>query len=274
MTEPKWWDFTLSREITFDDGRPNPYYSLKAPEIGAQIMSHGAERCVVGEEVGDDGYQHFQGRIVFKRPTSFGKVKELFPEAHWSETSENGQCNFRYVEKEGNFWRSWEGALGRFMDLDMYPWQNEVMERLKAQNDRQVMVLVDKYGNCGKTAIAFRLTAEHYGAYCPELEDSKDYMAWALAHQTAKAFCLDIPKAGDVRKDTAIWKAVEQMKNGYLYDKRHHWQEAYIMPPKVLVLTNEEPDRSLLSRDRWDIGHIQYGISNWANTIKWEHKKP
>lgn len=76
--------------------------------------------------------------------------------------------------------------------------------------------------------------------------------------------------AGDIRRDAEIWKAVEQMKNGYLWDKRHHWQEAYIMPPKVLVLTNDEPDRTMLSRDRWDIGYLDYGISNWANTIKWE----
>lgn len=272
MTEPKWWDCTLSREQTFNNGMPNPYYTLKAPDIGKQLMEHGAERCVVGEEVGEDGYQHFQIRVVFKKPTSFEKVITILPSGHWTETSEKGQLNFNYVEKEGNFWRSWEGALGRFMQLDMYPWQNEIIERLKAQDDRRVMVIVDEYGNSGKTSIAFRLTAEHLGAYCPEMEDCKDYMAWALAHQTAQCFCLDIPKAGDVRTDRAIWKAVEQMKNGYLWDKRHHWQEAYIMPPKILVLTNDTPDKSLLSRDRWDIGYIEYGISNWANTIRWERK--
>lgn len=267
MTEPKWWDCTLSREETFEDGRPNPYYSLHAPDIGKQLMDHGAERCVVGEETGEDGYQHFQIRVVFKKPTSFEKCIAIFPQGHWSETKVR---DFHYVEKEGNFWRSWEGALGRFMELDMYPWQNEIIARLEKQNDRQVMVIVDRYGNSGKTAIAFRLTAEHRGAYCPEMTDAKDYMAWALAHQTAGTFCLDIPKAGDIRRDAEIWKAVEQMKNGYLWDKRHHWQEAYIMPPKVLVLTNDEPDRTMLSRDRWDIGYLDYGISNWANTIKWE----
>lgn len=270
MTEPKWWDCTLSREETFANGNPNPYYTWHAPDVGKQLMEHGAERCVVGEEVGEDGYQHFQLRVVFKKPTSFEKVTAILPGGHWSETSEHGQLNFDYVEKEGHFWRSWETALGRFMRLDMYPWQNEIMSRLEQQNDRKVMVIVDRYGNSGKTAIAMRLTAEHKGAYCPELEDAKDYMAWALAHKTAGTFCLDIPRAGDVRKDTAIWKAVEQMKNGYLWDKRHHWQEAFIMPPKVLVLTNDEPDRSLLSRDRWDIGYLNYGISNWSNTITWD----
>lgn len=274
MTEPKWWDCTVSRERETKQGHPNPYYGLKASEIGKLLMDHGAERCVVGEEVGDeDGYMHFQLRVVFKKGKSFEQVTAIIPGGHWSETSEHGQCNFDYVEKEGNFWRSWEGALGRFMDLDMYPWQNEVIERLKAQNDRRVTVLVDRYGNAGKTAIAMRLTAEHIGAYCPEMEDTKDYMAWALAHKTAKIFCLDIPKAGDIRTDKNIWKAVEQMKNGYLWDKRHHWQEAYINPPKILILTNEEPDRNLLSRDRWDIGFLEYGISNWANTIKWEHER-
>lgn len=266
MTNPKWWDVTISREMTTKKGELNPYYATKADDIGRLLMANGAERCVVGEEVGDDGYLHYQARVVWKKGHSFEQCIMVLPGCHWSETSVR---DFKYVEKEGKFWRSWEGALAPFATMELYPWQNEVIERIQHQGDRKITVLIDEYGNSGKTTMAKAITARHIGAYCPAMDESKDYMAWALAHQTAKVFVLDIPKSDSRKKNADLWSAVEQMKNGYLWDKRNHWQEAWIESPGVLVITNEEPDRSLLSHDRWDIGYMKYGISNWANTIEW-----
>lgn len=269
MTEPKWWDCTLSRERTYHNGELNPWSYLSTEEIGKHLMNHGAERCVVGEETGEDGYLHWQIRVVFKKETSLDKVRSILLGGHWSATKVR---DFNYVEKEGKFWRSWEGALAKYSTMEMYPWQNEILERLKRQDDRHVTVLIDKCGNTGKTTLAKAITARHLGAYCPAMDESKDYMAWALAHQTAGIFVLDIPKSDSRKKNADLWSAVEQMKNGYLWDKRHHWQEAWIDSPGIMVITNEEPDRTLLSYDRWDIGHITKGMSNWCNTLEWERK--
>lgn len=269
MTEPKWWDCTLSREETFKDGRINPWAKFQTHEIGMHLMTHGAERCVIGEEVGADGYKHWQIRVVFKKPTSTGQVLELIENGYWTPTIVR---DFHYCEKEGRFWRSWEGGLRKYQTMELYPWQNEVLERLKKQGDRKVTVLIDEYGNSGKTTLAKVITARHTGAYCPPMETPADYMGWALAHQTAGTFVIDLPRADDQKKEKALWSAVEQMKNGYLWDKRHHWQEAWIEPPAVLVLTNEEPPRLSLSADRWDIGHMEKGVimGNMMNTIRWE----
>nr|WCR62264.1 MAG: replication associated protein [ssDNA virus sp.] len=269
MTEPKWWDFTMSREPTFTNGSPNPWSELTTDELGKWFMMHGAERCVIGEEEGKDGYKHWQGRIVFQKPTSMGYVVGLVNVAHWTPTQVR---NFDYCEKEGNFWRSWEGALRKFQTMEMYPWQNEVLDRLMKQGDRRICVLVDEYGASGKTTLAKMITARHLGAYCPAMDESKDYMAWALAHSSAGIFVMDIPKSDSRKKNADLWSAVEQMKNGYVWDKRNHWQERWIDPPGILVITNEEPDRTLLSADRWDIGHMEKGLicGNKTNTIQWE----
>lgn len=271
MTKPKWYDFTLSREQFFKNGCPNPYYGMKHEDIGKQLMEHGAERCVVGEETGEDGYIHFQGRVVWKKGKDEAECYMVLPSAHWSPTQSTVH-NFEYPEKEGKFWRSWEGALSKFAVMELYPWQNEVIERLHKQNDRKICVIVDEAGNSGKTTLAKTLTARHEGAYCPPMETPADYMAWALAHSTANIFILDIPKCDDAKKNKALWSAVEQMKNGYLWDKRHHWQEKWIDPPAVLVITNEYPDRTTLSQDRWDIGHMEKGVicGNMMNMIHWE----
>lgn len=271
MTEPKWWDCTLSREKTFKDGRPNPWAERTTEELGAWLMEHGAERCVVGEETGADGYRHWQMRVVFKKEASMEKVYSIISNGYWTPTHVR---NFDYCEKEGCFWRSWEGALRRFQTIELYNWQRETLERLKTQGDRRVTVLIDTMGASGKTTLAKHITATHTGAYCPAMDEAKDYMAWALAHQTAKIFVLDIPKSDSRKKNADLWSAVEQMKNGYLWDKRHHWQEAWIDPPGILVITNEEPDRSLLSNDRWDIGYMQKAAvgGNAFNIIQWERQ--
>lgn len=247
MTEPKWWDFTLSvekaKEMNIDD-----------LSVLGNYLKKKTDRCVIGYEVGEGGYVHYQGRCVFKNGIGKDRLIVLLPTAHWSPTQVR---NFNYCEKEGKFWRSWETALQDFIEMPEMAWQTKAMGILETQDDRRVMVVVDDEGCNGKTTMSKMMVARHIGAYCPAMEDAKDYMAWALAHQTAKTFILDIPRAEDRKKDRQLWSAVEQMKNGYLWDKRNHWQEAWIEPPKVIVFTNSEPDRNLLSDDRWEVYHLQ-----------------
>lgn len=85
---------------------------------------------------------------------------------------------------------------------------------------------------------------------------------------------MDIPKSDSRKKNADLWSAVEQMKNGYLYDKRNHWKEAWIESPGILVITNEEPDRSLLSKDRWDVGYMEQACigGNEFNRINWRDR--
>ena len=130
MTEPKWWDCTLSREHSHKGGTLNPWSNCTTEEIGKYLMEHGAERCVVGEETGEDGYRHWQIRVVFKKETSELKVFNLLVGGHWTPTKVR---DFNYVEKEGNFWRSWETALQCYGSAEFYPWQNEVINHIKAQ---------------------------------------------------------------------------------------------------------------------------------------------
>lgn len=130
MTEPKWWDCTLSREPYHKSGALNPWARLTTEEVGKYLMEHGAERCVVGEETGEDGYKHWQIRVVFKKEMSKARTYELLTGGHWSPTKVR---DFNYVEKEGNFWRSWEGPLSCYGSAQFYPWQNEVINHIKAQ---------------------------------------------------------------------------------------------------------------------------------------------
>lgn len=258
MTLPKWWSGTLSKEVA------KGMFIDDAATLGSYLAKH-CDRCLVGDEVGESGYQHYQIKCVFGRGIDLEGLGKLLPGAHWSPTHVK---NFEYEMKEGRYWASWEGALRDFATIQLWRWQQEAIDLLKQQDDRRILCIVDEEGCSGKTTLAKYIVANHIGAYCPIMEDAKDYMAWALAHKTAGAFIIDCPRAEDNKHERALWSAIEQMKNGYLWDKRNQWREAWIEPPKVMVITNDMPNTSLLSYDRWDIKPLtkKYGIPE----IDWE----
>lgn len=271
MTNPKWWRCVIPRDETLKDGRPNPYYGFTTTELGENFEHHGAERWVLGEEIGEGGYKHWQGHVVFAKGITVEKLREIFPFSWWSPSTTH---NFDYEEKTGKFVRSWEKGLTRFVCAELYEWQKDLIKRIDENrtDDRRIIFLMDGEGASGKTFLCKHLVAQHKAAYCPPLPEALDYMAWALAHHNAGCFIIDLPRAEafqKVEKEQALWSAIEQMKNGYLYDKRHEWREMWIEPPAIVVLGNFEPRWGCLSSDRWVTGTMK-GKERKHKWIEWQ----
>lgn len=244
MTDPKWWDLTIPR-----DDNPNI-------EILISALDEMAERYVIGEEIGDGGYKHWQIRAVMKVPKVMATVRNQLEKYNiwgtWATpTSDNGR-NFNYTEKEGKFFRSWEKALRSFATLELREWQAQIEELIKHQNERQCMVIYDPAGNHGKTYFSKYMQATHQAQYVPPMGDAMDLMAFAM-EKPYKAYIFDMPRSESVKQKKGMWSAIEQIKNGYLYDKRYKFRDAWITPPKVLVFCNEVPDLDALSADRWQL---------------------
>ena len=66
-----------------------------------------------------------------------------------------------------------------------------------------------------------------------------------------------MPRTESVNNKKGMWSAIEQLKNGYLYDKRYNYRDMWIEPPTVAVFTNELPETGYLSKDRWRISTIE-----------------
>ena len=62
---------------------------------------------------------------------------------------------------------------------------------------------------------------------------------------------IDITRNADQNR-SELWAAIEQIKNGYLKDRRYTYREKWIKPPTVFVFCNREPKWESLSIDRWD----------------------
>lgn len=244
MTAPKWYDLTIKKGL------------LTIEMVRDMFENAKADKYVIGEEEGTlTGYKHFQCKAHFRKPYTINELKKFFGEnAHF----EPSICkDFSYCEKEGKFYRSWEGALAPYHDLELRDWQGECIAELEDQNDRQVTVIIDPNGNKGKSWLAKHLVAKYRYAYVPAMPNFEDYMFMAMAHEHAKGFIFDVPKADTLQQKKAMWMAMETIKNGYLYDKRYEFKEKWIDAPKMLVFSNDTPPTDTLSKDRWRIYTIE-----------------
>lgn len=243
MTAPKWWDLTI------------PKGQLTTDMVVKMFENAKADKFVIGEEKGTlTGYEHFQCKAHFRKPYTLNELKKFFGETVHCEPS---ICkDFAYCEKEGKFYRSWQGPLAKYHDIDLRQWQGEAVAELCDQNDRQVTVIIGRDGAEGKSTLAKYLVVRYNYAYVPAMPNFEDYMFMAMAHPNAKGFIFDIPKADNAQQEKAMWCAMETIKNGYLYDKRYLFSERWIEPPKMLVFSNACPPKDMLTEDRWRIFEI------------------
>lgn len=248
MTDVKWWDGTVPKDKCNFDALVNRCEEL-------------CDRFVIGDETGQGGYEHYQIRVVFKVPKELATVRNQFADVcdciHWSKTSVR---DFEYVKKEGKFYCSWEGALRKFALLDLNEWQSQAQEFWNNQSDREIYVIVDEDGNKGKSWFAKYMEATHQADVCPVTDgDASNYIEYTLNHP-AKGYIFDVPKAETIKTKKAMWQAIEQIKNGLLYDRRYTSRKMWIEPPKILVFSNEAPEWSVLSKDRWRV----HAITTWG----------
>lgn len=252
MTEPKWFDMTISKE---------KWGKMETLKDALNLV---CERFVIGEEVGQGGYEHYQVRAVMKQPTSIEEMKARWgPFGHVSATHVR---DFKYCEKEGKFYRSWEEALNKYAMIKLLPWQEKVMDYYTNQTDRQVVVIVDFVGNHGKSWLAKHMHVTRRGRYAPVMDNAQDLIAYAMACPS-NGYIFDLPRSESLKKKKEIWSAIETIKNGHLYDKRYNYRETWIDPPKLLIFANEYPPRERLSEDRWKIYQIQEYLNGFVDVF-------
>lgn len=255
MTAPKWWDFTLPRD------------KWELSEIIERLENNGADRFAIGDEIGDGGYKHWQGRVVFKVEKEMTTVCNLLgfvrgkgDADRWGNVSPTHVRDFEYVKKGGKFYCSWEGALRPYQIVELRDWQAQVEIFFNNQNDRQIMVVYDERGNQGKSFFSKYMEATHQADVCPVTDgEASNYIEYCMNHP-ARGYIFDVPRADTVKGKKNMWKAIEQIKNGLLYDRRYTSRKMWITPPKILVFANELPESEMLSADRWQL----FRIENWG----------
>lgn len=255
------WDLTLFREHEGTE--------ISAEDLIKVFKEHCKKWAFQLEKGEKTGKLHYQCRVSFKTKHRKSNVLKILPWSwvHVSPTSEENRTNNFYVTKEETrFEGPWTDEMlanyipKRYRNIDLRPWQRQVMQT--QDDDRHVNLIYDSVGGKGKSYLASAIHHLGKGFRVPPINDSKDLMAMMCdkcsskdIHEVGHVF-IDLPRSMPKNKLQGIYGAIEQIKEGYLYDTRYRFREYWIEPPTVWVFTNEMPDLKYLSRDRWRVWRI------------------
>lgn len=181
-----------------------------------------------------------------KENPNFAEILEEFPE--YAIKYPNGIQRAIDTVKNSNNLDSLKESLS---SLKLFNWEVKLEKELKNQPDnRKVIWYVDKIGGGGKTTFAKYLLAQGNCTYfsngkCADI---------ARAYNGERIAIFDFTRSGEGRVN---YSAVEQIKNGLIFSSKYESAHKINAIPHVICLSNFPPDESALSRDRWDIRHLE-----------------
>lgn len=136
-----------------------------------------------------------------------------------------------------------------YAESKLRPWQDIVITNLKKQGDRKVLWVVDPEGNAGKSWLTKYLYSTLNAFMCTggKIAD----VAYAYNRQEYVVF--DFTRS---REEYVMYDVIESFKNGYLFSAKYNSVNKVFPHCKVVCFSNFWPDRSKLSKDRWDVHRI------------------
>lgn len=247
----------------------------------------GLEQWAGQLERGESGTEHLQFVIRFKNARSFNSVKESLPQAH-IEVCKDWLKAVKYCTKENSRvdgpWASHDWLLPK----QSYKWAIEPRRRIVKSwqaelekelietkpHPRTIIWYVDRIGGAGKTEFCAYFTQTYEGAYMvagsikdamyslarnwmktPSKTDDYD-TEFPLGDVGLRVVFYDIPRA---QGDKVSYSGIESIKNGIITNTKYQSQTFIVNIPHVVVMSNQEPDRRMLSEDRWDIRYLDDG---------------
>jgi len=188
--------------------------------------------------------QNLDAYAFVANATSLDEVREEHPEIYVKSFS-----NVEKIVKINN--RSTNAAPSL---PTLRKWQAEAISLLEKQTDRQVLFVVDREGNTGKSKLALHLRATLGNKlfYC-DAGGGND-VAHALSKGSYEYAIFDYPRS--TQPQYLPWRVIEGLKNGVITSPKYDSDTIYFNHNvKILVLTNHDLDsvRPQLSRDRWSV---------------------
>lgn len=258
------WCFTL-----------NNYTSEMETNIQDTINKY----CKIGfynKEVGESGTPHLQGYIEFKikdRPLS----KFINKKIHWTKAKGNQDQNFKYCSKDcaNDIEMSFEMGVIRKKKLKtisvLKDWQKQCVDYIdkehSEEDDRTINWIIDDDGCSGKTALCKYLykhekqlliiTGGGYKDIACCLKIASENKEFDINDRTTILF--NIPRDSD-DQGMISYKALESLKDGLITSTKYESSTMCFNSPVVWVFSNNEPDISKLSKDRWRIFNLKDGL--------------
>lgn len=253
--EPKQAPQLLHWFFTFNN------YEKKDIEILETKFQKVCKKYVFQEETGENGTPHLQGSIHLiyaMRPTQLKLSKKI----HWEKTN-NGEKADEYCEKldsrTGGIYK-WGFPCKLRIFTELRPWQQSILDICeKMPNERDIIWIYDKDGCNGKTQFCkyLSVTIKAIGFSGGE---SKDIGCCLAGHVKAgrdlnkepTTMTYNMQRCGKID-----YSAIESLKDGYIFSPKFESQQIEFNSPHVIIMSNNVPDTSKLSKDRWKVYNIK-----------------
>lgn len=129
--------------------------------------------------------------------------------------------------------------------------QNKILAAIEKQGDRNVTVIYDKMGNHGKSWLSLYLYEHGRALVVPRASTTAEKLSAYVcsSYDGEELVLIDIPRSRPVTEE--LYEAIEELKDGLVFDHRYSGKCRNIRGVKVAVFTNSKLDVSKLSEDRW-----------------------
>ena len=265
------WDFTF-------------FHGDMDPETFITHLQRLFKKWVFQREIAPTtGRSHFQGRGSLFKKKRFVELCALLNETDLkgmdvSESSNNSKVLevFYSMKDDTRAEGPWDNRMAGpvyvprqyyGMELCLRDWQLEIRNSRLNFNSRTINYIYDPTGGLGKTTVAAVCSLHDKGIRLPPINDAQLLLATVCDILTArderKPGCLfiDLPRYMKKDKMYGIYSAIEEIKNGHVYDLRYAYKEWWFDSPPVWVFSNVEPVTEAMSMDRWRIWQIKTDVS-------------
>ncbi len=228
------------------------------------------KKYIVAKEVGEQGTPHLQGFFEFhtkRRPIGvFNNIRLHFDKARACDLDQVIYCS-----KEGSVIEKY-GLPNIPRPLKVInpdrPFQQEILKIVKGSPcDRKIFWYFGE-GNIGKTQFCKYLSHQH-DAICLSGKGAdvrNGVVEYKKIHgDTPELVLFPIPRSYNT--EYLSYEALENIKDMYFYSGKYEGGMINGNAPHLIVFANEPPDITKMSRDRWEIFHINektYKTKRWS----------
>lgn len=215
------------------------------------------------------GGHHIQGYVVLKIRRRFTELKKLLQGSHWEPCMGNDEKCMKYCCKEesadlnyGFYQKGFDNARRwKCAQLDiiktLFQWQSDVLRLLSNKNyniKRHVIWIYDYTGNVGKTAFAKYLCYKYNAIYVCNGKSAdirniifnNDMMVEDRMIVANYAKCTE----------HINYQVIEDIKDGIICNTKYETGMKLFNSPHFIAFSNQMPDVSKMSEDRWLIFEI------------------
>ena len=157
----------------------------------------------------------------------------------------------------GGPWASEEVYRGEDLPSELLPYQAEIRDYVLGPVDpREILWLVDYHGNTGKSIFA-KYMYHHHGCLKLTWGDTGDILNVVFKMPARRCYIFDLSRTKPKTfSQQDLYAAIEDIKNGYIFNTKYETGVRVMNPPHVLVFANVPPDLRCLTGDRWNVRTI------------------